>query len=90
MLEVNDGNVSEVMQSRVIKLVPEIKFGDLNQNQQALGMLAQLFSTLVAGDLSQLKKITFDSCDFSSISPELFSQAVETILFETVLFQKRT
>ena len=76
MLEVNDGNVSEVMQSRVIKLVPEIKFGDLNQNQQALGMLAQLFSTLVAGDLSQLQKITFDSCDFSSISPELFSQSV--------------
>ena len=78
-LVVDDVNVIEVMQSRVIKLVAEFKFSRLASNQKTDAMLEQFFTAIAAGELSQLKTVSWRDCDlslFSSISPELMSEAV--------------
>ena len=77
MLVVNDINVSEVLQSRIIQLVSYIQFSGFASTQSTDEMLEQFFRAIVAGELSQLKTVSWD-CDLSlsSISPELMSEAV--------------
>merc|ERR1711988_1180292 len=53
-LTVRKSNVSQVMQSRIIKLVPHIDFY-LHQGEEALRIVEQLFRAIAAGELSQLK-----------------------------------
>ena len=74
-------NVSQVMQSRIIQLVPVIEFKEkiYLSHDQVAGMVEQLFRALVAGELSQLKKLQDSTCgnlDLSSIDADLFSEAV--------------
>ena len=66
-------NISQVMENRVIQLVSGIELHELYFFNQSL--LERLFLAVVAGELSQLKKIRI-SDDISFISPELLSQAV--------------
>ena len=73
----DDENFSQVMQSRIIKLVPKIELK--GENDQVAGMVEQLFRAIVAGELSQLKEFSggrFEDINLSSIEAELFSEAV--------------
>ena len=76
-LVVDDINVSEVLQSRIIQLVSRIHFSGFASTQSTDEMLEQFFRAIVAGELSQLKTVYWE-CDLSrsSISPELMSEAV--------------
>ena len=85
-LRVNCDNVSEIMKSRIIQLVPEIMFNGLSQNKNSGGMVEQLLKAAVAGELSQLKIISNWYYDLSSISPELIMKAVVR-LEETYIYR---
>ena len=76
-LVVDDINVSEVLQSRIIQLVSRIDFYGHDSVQSTDEMLEQFFRAIVAGELSQLKTVywAFD-LSLSSICPELMSEAV--------------
>ena len=56
-LRVNSDNVSEVMKSRIVSLVPRIEFGRVGQDQETLGMIKRFAGAVVAGDLVRLKII---------------------------------
>ena len=77
-LRVNDDNISEVMQSSVIKLVPQMDiawfFGHLENN---FGKFERLLRAVAAGEFSQLKKITMVCCKQPTFSdPELLSRVM--------------
>ena len=78
-MRVGYSNVSEVMESRIIKLVDKIKIGIL-ASTTTVEMLKKLFHAVVLSQLPQLKIIrqfsVSSQCDLSSIDPELLSQAV--------------
>ena len=75
----NEDKVSEVMQSRMIKLVPKIEILKLRWNQKTAGMFGRLFKAVVAEEVSQLKNIRILFNYLSSICPELLSQAADFI-----------
>ena len=75
--------VSQVMQSRIIHLVPMIDFCSTyyskaqNYSKETVRMVEQDFRAIVAGELSLLKIIrSKNNLCLSSINPELFSEAV--------------
>jgi len=57
-LSVDEYNVSQVMQSWIIQLVPVIEFKEkiYLSHDQVAGMVEQLFRALVAGELSQAEE----------------------------------
>ena len=59
-LRVNSDNVSEVMKSRIVSLVPRIEFGRVGQDQETLGMIKRFAGAVVAGDLVRLKILRED------------------------------
>ena len=78
-LRVDNGNVSEVMKSKIIKLVSGIEWYDVSQKKKNLRIIERLIRAVVNNELSQLKTVLFQyqfRYDLSSISPELVSQAV--------------
>jgi len=80
ILKVDNGNVSEVRKSKIIKLVSRIEFEVVSRNKKYLRTFERLIRAVVNNELSQLKTITTRTTgfryDLSSISPELLSQAV--------------
>ena len=67
ILRVDDFNVCEIMKSKIIKLVPQIKFGtsdfitwdieDISQSRKSLRIFERLLRAVVTNELSQLKTI---------------------------------
>ena len=71
-LILTERNFREAINSRIIQLMPEIRVSQLLRND-----VEELLVEVAGGRLPQLKTIVGDnSTDFSSIDPELFSQAV--------------
>ena len=71
-LILTERNFREAITSRVIQLMPEIRVSQLLRNE-----VEELLVDVAGGRLPQLKTIVGDnSTDFSSIDPELFSQAM--------------
>ena len=71
----DDDKLSQVMQSRIIKLVPTIEFDhrNISRDQEAFEIVEQLFRVIAAGELSKLKKFNLYSMESLIYPPSMLS-----------------
>ena len=75
-LTVTNNNISEVMQSRSIRLVSGIEFNDLRQNKKTFEMIEELFRAIAICENFKLTELNVSYNDLSSVPADVLGKAI--------------
>ena len=78
-LRVTKENLSDVRESRLVRIVPEIKIADNISHNNRIRVVGELFQDIVEGRITQLERLHFRPTDLSSLGVESFSAVTRIV-----------
>ena len=69
-LRVTNENLSDVRESRLVRIVPEIKITDNINHNNRIRLVGDVFQDIVEGQISHLQRLHFRPTDLSSLGLE--------------------